>query len=146
MVPAGVPGAHPFAFKGLRNRCLAHSRQGVELGKDADHRAPGAPLGDESGRHSGDAGVHGETARGELLLKEPGASLFLIANLRPVPDTERHFLEVGALGVQELRDDGVGVSVLGDGRRGEQERGEQQGERHTGNSHHGGTSTDGERR
>ena len=75
-----------------------------------------------------------------MLLQQPGTLLLLVSHLRPVPDAERDLLEVGPLGVQELRDDGVRVSVLGKGGGRRQERGEQQGEWQTGNAHHEGTS------
>ena len=140
VVPTGVAGADAFPLHRFRNGRLAHPGQGVELGEDADHRTLRAPLPDETGRHAGDPGFHGETAGGELFLEEPGALLLLVADLRPVPDAERDLLEVGALGVQELGDDGVGVAVLGGGGHGREERGKQRDERQTGSAHHEGTS------
>ena len=126
MVPAGVPGADPFALFRPGRRRLADAGQRVEFGEDPDHRTAGAPLRHERRRHPGDPGLHLEPGGAQLLLQEAGTALFLVADFGPFPDAERHLVEVGALRPEEVADHRMRVVVLGGGRRrGSEEQGRQ---------------------
>ena len=141
VVAAGVAGADPFALFRPGGRRLADPRKGVVLGEDPDDRPAGAPLGDERGRHPGDPGLDFEPGGPQLLLQEAGTLLLLVADLGPLPDAERHFVEVRALRAQELADDGVGGVVFrrGGKRRARRREGEggQQRSGESGESGHG---------
>ena len=100
--PQACPAPTPSRSSGSGTAAWLTPGSASELREDADHRTARAPFGDEPGRHSRHPGFHCEAAGGELLLEETGTLLLLVPHFRPVPDAERHLLEIGALGIQEL--------------------------------------------
>ena len=69
---------------------LRHARQRIHFGKYADHRLAASVLGDEGRRHLGHAGTNGEACIAQFFLQTCTALHFLIADLGPIPQFERH--------------------------------------------------------
>ena len=78
---------------------LRQAGQGVVLGQDADHRLARAVAGDERRRHAGDARLHVEAGRLELLDQQGAGTPLLQAHLGELPDGLVHRSQLVAAGL-----------------------------------------------
>jgi hypothetical protein len=100
-------------------RGLRQPGQRVELAHDADDGLALAIRRDEPGRLAGDARLDAKAGRGQFALQQRGALLFLVAELRVVPDRLRRRRKMRGALVDELENVLV-PRRLGYGRAGEQ--------------------------